>query len=78
MSATPPCRVCGSAERVGCYPDDHSKTICPTCCETAEHDDGETGHQFSYTPSEGHTCDYCGVDRNDTNYEPQTHFYDED
>lgn len=58
-----PCRVCGSKHDVICYgtPTD---TICPDCCATAEHADGETGHGFDYVRSErGHQCRYCGEDK---------------
>jgi len=66
---TPPCRVCGKTEHVGCYPDDHAKTICVECCGGSEHDDGESGHQFDYHRSEGWTCRYCGVERSATAYD---------
>lgn len=72
---TPPCRICGSSQWVGCYREEApEQTVCPTCCETAEHDDGETGHQFSYHHPEGHTCNYCGVNRNDTLWEDATDY----
>lgn len=78
MSVTPPCRACGTNENVGCYREDApEKTICPSCCESAEHDDGETGHQFTYHRSEGSTCDYCGVNRNDTLWEPADDYFDD-
>ena len=68
--AVPPCRGCGSAKQVASYPPGAPKmAICPDCCETAEHPDGETGHQFTYARYEGHTCDYCGINRNDTAYD---------
>lgn len=67
---TPPCRVCRSRHDVSCYPDDHSKTICPECCgKGAEHADGETGHVFEYARGEGWTCNYCGTERNPSNYD---------
>ena len=66
---SPPCRICESAERVICYPDDHSNTICPDCCPQAEHDDGETGHQFEFYRGEGWSCRYCGVERDPDNYD---------
>jgi hypothetical protein len=65
---TPPCRVCGKPDDVICYPDDHALTVCPDCCEIAEHPDGETGHQFDYDRWEGHVCRYCGINRNCTKY----------
>jgi hypothetical protein len=66
----PPCRVCGKKDEVICYPDDHSQTVCPECCDKAEeHPDGEKGHQFYYDRWEGHLCRYCGIPRNCTDYE---------
>lgn len=67
--AAPPCRVCGSNKWVAIYwPDAPDKAVCVECCDSQDHDDGETGHQFSYDRHEGHTCDYCGINRNDTIY----------
>lgn len=64
---TPACRACGSSKWVACYPaESPGQTICTECCGTAEHPDGESGHQFTYSRHEGHTCDYCGINRNDT------------
>lgn len=68
---SPPCRVCGKPDDVISYPKDHSQTICPTCCEKAEHPNGETGHYFYYDQGERtHLCDACGIDRKYTEYEP--------
>ena len=66
---TPPCRVCLKPDDVICYPDDHSLTICPTCCDTAEHPDGETGHQFEHNRHERDgECRYCGILRRCTRH----------
>lgn len=65
--ATPPCRVCGSNKEIFEYPDDHSQTICPTCCPKAEHADGESGHVWEYDRWErGDVCNKCGLPRNCT------------
>jgi hypothetical protein len=69
VSLTPSCRVCGKNDDVGCYPDDHSQTICVVCCPRAEHADGETGHQFDWEPGDGWMCRYCGIRRSDTDYD---------
>jgi hypothetical protein len=61
--------VCGKPEQIICYPDDDALAICPICCESAEHHKEEFGHTFSYAQGEGWTCDYCGIDRNETDYE---------
>lgn len=68
--ATPPCRVCGQTQEVICYQEDKpGETVCPECCQKAEHSDGETGHQFDYKRDErGHTCRYCGINRDCTDY----------
>jgi len=67
MMKTPPCRVCGKTEPVMCFPieeADRAKTICPDCCATAEHDDGETGHVFNYDASaRERICEKCGLPR---------------
>lgn len=68
---TPPCRVCGDAANVACYPSDHLEhTICVTCCEAgAEHHDGETGHGFDYDRTErDRVCRYCGQFARNTDY----------
>lgn len=66
---TPPCRVCHSAKDVICYPDDHGQTVCPECCDKAEHADGETGHQFDYDrPERSWDCRYCGIPKQCTEY----------
>ena len=67
---TPPCRVCGKNEWVCAYwPDAPEKAICLTCCETAEHDDGETGHVWEYDPAErDRVCDRCGQFARNTDY----------
>ena len=63
----PACRACGSSKLVASYPADATEnTICVECCGNTEHPDGESGHQFSFAPHEGHTCNYCGINRNDT------------
>lgn len=62
VDPSPPCRVCGSKHDVICY-GTPADTICPNCCATAEHADGETGHGFDYQRSErGYQCRYCGED----------------
>lgn len=67
--SVPPCRVCGKSEWVACYREDTPKmAICVECCETAEHDDGETGHVWTYDRGErDYTCDHCGQFRRNTN-----------
>lgn len=69
-SVTPPCRACGLSEKVICFPDNHALAICPDCCDkTAEHPDGENGHQWEYDKWDGWQCRYCGIPRNCTEYE---------
>lgn len=65
----PPCRACGKVEWVAAYwPEAPEKTICITCCETAEHDDGETGHVWKHDPPERDwCCTHCGQYRRNTN-----------
>lgn len=66
----PPCRKCGNNKDIIVYPDDHALTICPTCCKTAQHPDGEDGHQFEYQRDERrHICKYCGIPRDCTDWE---------
>ena len=66
---SPPCRVCGKTEPVLCYPDDQTMAICPECCDTAAHPDGETGHRWQYDPGErDRECRYCGIYRKCTKY----------
>ena len=66
---SPPCRVCGKADPVIVYPDDHAQTICPDCCGTAEHADGETGHVWEYDRWERDwVCVHCGILRRCTEY----------
>lgn len=63
-TTTPPCRVCGKTEPVLCYPQDHSKTICPDCCPKSEHADGETGHVWEHDKWErDDVCLHCGLFR---------------
>ena len=59
----PPCRVCLSSEHVGVFdPLNLFLAICPECCGTANHPDGETGHVWEYDRSErGNVCQKCGV-----------------
>lgn len=66
---TPPCRVCGRTDEVICYPDDHRWTVCPECCDSAEHQDGETGHGWDHDHWErDRVCRYCGIQRRCTEY----------
>lgn len=66
----PPCRVCGKTEQVAIYREDApERTVCMDCCAAAQHHDGEDGHQFSHHHGTGWACDYCGVDRNPSNYD---------
>lgn len=67
---TPPCRVCSSVEKIICFPDTLTLAICPDCCAKVEHPDGETGHQFEYHKGDGWACRYCGILRNNTDWEP--------
>lgn len=68
-SGTPPCRVCGLSEKVLCFPDNHPETVCPDCCDKAEHPDGEKGHQFTHDNWERDgVCDYCGILRRCTDH----------
>lgn len=68
--ATPSCRVCGKSEWVGCYDEAHpERTVCAECCPTAEHHDGETGHQFDYERGEGWLCRYCCTNRTNTDFD---------
>ncbi len=72
--ATPACRICGKPDAVICFPDDHAQTICPDCCATTEHPDGETGHEWKYTPYDrDHECQKCGVLRRCTSYAEGNH-----
>lgn len=66
---TPPCRVCGKGQPVLCYPDDTTQTICPNCCDTATHADGDTGHQWDHDRYEkDYECRHCGIYRRCTQY----------
>lgn len=67
---TPPCRACGTTAEVICYSEANPQTaVCPDCCDTAEHADGETGHQFTHDPSERDwVCNYCGICRRFTRH----------
>lgn len=67
---SPPCRCCGDREHVGVYWARMPwRTICPECCPTAHHYDGETGHGFDYELAEqDHVCRYCGVFSRHTDY----------
>jgi hypothetical protein len=63
----PICRVCKKSDEIICYSE--SEAICPTCCETVDHPDGEHGHQFDYERGErDHICRYCGISRLCTEY----------
>ena len=55
----PNCRVCGGP--IVTWPIDHPEhAICMDCCGTAEHPDGETGHQYEYERDErDYWCRYC-------------------
>lgn len=67
--SSPPCRVCKSNKEVIVYPDDHTLTICPDCCDKAEHPDGETGHVWEYDRWErDRVCIHCGIQRRCTKY----------
>lgn len=61
--SAPPCRVCLSVEKVCVYPlDEPFLAVCPDCCETALHSDGENGHVFEYDRSERDSiCTKCGI-----------------
>lgn len=74
MSEAPPCRVCAKSEWVGCYHENRPEAaVCVECCATAEHDDGETGHVWTYVRAEqDRVCDHCGQLAGNTN------FYDHD
>jgi hypothetical protein len=66
---TPVCRSCCKSEPVICYPDDHSQTVCPDCCDKAEHANGETGHEWEYDRWErDRVCVHCGIQRRCTEY----------
>ena len=40
-------------------------------CATAEHDDGETGHVFTYDSGARESiCEKCGIPRDCTDWEP--------
>lgn len=74
VDPSPPCRVCASKHDVICYPlENRALTICPDCCaKCAEHPDGETGHVFEYDRGErDHVCQHCGVNRAQTDYQPE-------
>lgn len=69
--AVPPCRVCGKSESVVCYPDDHSQTVCPDCCDkVTEHpNDGESGHVWEYDRGEREDiCKHCGIQKRCTEH----------
>ena len=74
----PPCRVCKSDDQVYVWDPKHpERTICWECCQGgAEHHDGETGHSFTYHRGEGLTCDYCGIERQHSDYDYSGEFYD--
>lgn len=66
-----PCHVCLSVEKVAVYDAaNHFLTICPECCENADHADGEHGHGFEYDRHERMgVCTKCGQpERDDTGY----------
>lgn len=66
----PPCRICHRRLNVAIYREEApEQTVCVYCCEHADHADGEHGHVFAYQRSEGHTCNYCGIDRNCTDFD---------
>lgn len=70
-SDTPPCRICGKAEWVGCFwPEHPERAICVECCGgDVEHHDGETGHVWTYDPAErDQVCDHCGQFARNTDY----------
>jgi hypothetical protein len=71
MAETPPCRVCGLSIWVCIHREDApEKAICIACCETAKHDDGETGHVWEYERAErDHTCQHCGELRRNAPYD---------
>lgn len=56
----PPCHVCGKS--VAVWREDHpEQAVCPDCCATVEHPDGESGHQYEYESFEGWACRYCAA-----------------
>lgn len=57
--SAPPCHVCGKPVAVW-WPHKPEEAVCMDCCHGVEHSDGETGHQFEYSPGEGRMCRYCG------------------
>ena len=66
---SPPCRACGLSEKVICFPDNHAMTVCPDCCDNADHPDGEHGHKWTHDHWERDwVCDYCGILRQCTEY----------
>ena len=66
---SPPCRLCQSNKDVICYPDDHSQTICPECCDGADHANGEHGHEWEHNPHErDKECKHCGILKRCTQY----------
>lgn len=66
----PACRICGKIDTVICYPDDHSQTICPECCDKAEHANGEHGHEWKHNSNErDYECQQCGILKRFTRHE---------
>lgn len=63
----PPCHVCGKFEDIlSWHPEHPERAVCPTCCETTEHFDGETGHQYEYERGDRtYYCQYCGIPASD-------------
>lgn len=76
-NGTPPCRVCNKTTDIICYPDDLCQAICPACCDTAQHADGETGHVWKYDYDERtEACEKCGIDIKCTEYVHGYYDYD--
>lgn len=62
---SPPCRVCMGS--VAIYSAENLfDAICPDCCGTAIHSDGETGHEYKYERAKRDSvCQKCGVTEHD-------------
>lgn len=60
-ASAPVCRVCNKPVAVW-RTEQPEQAICMDCCATAEHPDGETGHQFEYVRGERtYSCRYCAA-----------------
>lgn len=61
---SPPCRICGNSRWVAMFDTKHpEKAICMDCCGFAEHENGESGHEYERTGFHVPSCIHCGAER---------------